>query len=222
MRPATTRYHVKSITCRPPNGPNLPVHRELGSGEDEHGEIVVTQAGRVYYWPESTLEEEARLMFYAGREQGQRCIVTAADAKKISGVAFYGGSVWVRPDFRGRQLSQLLPRLGRAYAVARWPVDWGISLVAPVLVEKNVAAGYGYKNVSYSVSYPGSPWGDIDFALVSLSRMEAYEDFAKVLMGGLCGIEVGASAATSSASFSDDNVTKISLEGVFHGNSSRS
>jgi hypothetical protein len=33
MRPATTRYHVKSITCRPPNGPNLPVHRELGIDE---------------------------------------------------------------------------------------------------------------------------------------------------------------------------------------------
>jgi GNAT superfamily N-acetyltransferase len=192
------------------------------SGEDEQGEIVVTQAGRVYYWPESTLEEEARLMFYAGRDDEQRCIVTADDAKKISGVVFYGGSVWVRPDYRGRQLSQLLPRLGRAYAVARWPVDWGISLVAPVLVEKNVAAGYGYKHVSYSVSYPGSPWGDIDFALVSLSRMEAYEDFAKVLIGRLCGMEDEASAATSSASFSDDNVTNISLDGVFHGSSSRS
>ena len=194
------------------------------SGENDQGEIVVTQAGRVYYWPESTLEEEARLMFYADREEGQRCIVTAADAKKISGVVFYGGSVWVRPDFRGRQLSQLLPRLGRAYAVARWPVDWGISLVAPVLVEKNVAAGYGYKHVSYSISYPGSPWGDIDFALVSLSRMEAYDDFAKVLIGKLCGMgdESSASAEASPTSFSDDKVTRISLDGVFHGSSNRS
>ena len=192
------------------------------SGEDEEGEIVVTQAGRIYYWAESTFEEEARPMFYAGQEEGQPCIVTAADAKKISGVVFYGGSVWVRPDFRGRQLSQLLPRLGRAYAVARWPVDWGISLVAPVLVEKNVAAGYGYKHVSYSVSYPGSPWGDIDFALVSLSRMEAYDDFAKVLLLKLCGMGDEASAEASSSSFSDDKLTRISLDGVFHGNSNRS
>src|SRR6516225_8268371 len=144
------------------------------SGEDEHGEIVVTQAGRVYYWPESTLEEEARLMFYAGREQGQRCIVTAADAKKISGVVFYGGSVWVRPDFRGRQLSQLLPRLGRAYAVARWPVDWSISMVTPALVDKGVATGYGYKHLSYSIFYPGSPLGDVELVLVSLTTTEAY------------------------------------------------
>jgi hypothetical protein len=192
------------------------------SGENEHGEIIVTQAGRVYYWPESTLAEEARLMFYAGREEGQRCIVTAADAKKISGVVFYGGSVWVRPDFRGRQLSQLLPRLGRAYAVARWPVDWGISLVAPVLVEKNVAAGYGYKHASYSVSYPGSPWGDAEFALVSLSRMEAYDDFARVLLLKLCGMGDEDSAETSSSSLSDDKLTRISLDGVFHGSSNRS
>jgi hypothetical protein len=192
------------------------------SGEDTNGEIVVTQAGRIYYWPESTLEEEARLMFYANREHGQRCIVTAADAKKISGVVFYGGSVWVRPDFRGRRLSQLLPRLGRAYAVARWPVDWGISLVAPVLVEKNVAAGYGYKHVSYSVSYPGSPWGDIDFALVSLSRLEAYDDFARVLLLEFCGMGDEVEAEIASSSLSDDKLTRISLDGVLHGSSSLS
>jgi hypothetical protein len=127
------------------------------SGEDDQGEIVVTQAGRVYYWPDTTLEQEARLMFYGGHDEGQRSIVTATDAKSISGVVFYGGSVWVRPDFRGRRLSQLLPRLGRAYAVARWPVDSGISFVAPALVEKGIAAGYGYKHASYSIAYPESP-----------------------------------------------------------------
>ena len=98
------------------------------SGEDEHGEIVLTQAGRFYHWPGSNLAEEAGTMFYAGREEGRACVVTAEDARAIGGGVFYGGSGWVRPDFRGRQLMRYVPKLGRAYALARWPVDWGISL----------------------------------------------------------------------------------------------
>jgi len=192
------------------------------SGETEHGEIVVTQAGRVYYWPETTLEQEARLMFYAGREEGQRCIVTAKAAKSITGVVFYGGSVWVRPDFRGKQLSRLLPRLGRAYALARWPVDSGISLVTPALVEKGIAAGYGYRHASRSVFYPGSPWGDVEFVLVSLSAPEAYDDFANSLTTASAGSEEFGSTWASSASLRDERVTKISSDGVFHGSSSLS
>jgi GNAT superfamily N-acetyltransferase len=200
----------------------LPENSYWISGKDEHGDIVVTQAGRVYYWPDTTLEQEARLMFYAGREQGQRCIVTAPDAKIVGGVVFYGGSVWVRPDYRGRKLSHLLPRLGRAYALARWPVDWGISLVSPLLVQKQVASGYGYKHVSYSVTYPGSPWGDAEFALVSISAAEAYDDFANMLIGELCAVEGSHSVGDSSSNRWEESVTKISSDGVFHGSSSRS
>jgi hypothetical protein len=191
------------------------------SGEDEHGEIVVTQAGRVYYWPDTTLEQEARLMFYGGREEGQRCIVTAKDAKLIGGVVFYGGSVWVRPDFRGRRLSELLPRLGRAYAVARWPVDWGISFVAASLVEKGIAAGYGYKHSSYSIAFPGSPWGELEVVLVSLSVAEAYEDFADELIK-LSSVGGISSSASSSGNLLDDKVTNTSSDGVLQGSSSRS
>ena len=190
------------------------------SGEDDQGEIVVTQAGRVYYWPDTTLEQEARLMFYGGHDEGQRCIVTATDAQSISGVVFYGGSVWVRPDFRGRRLSQLLPRLGRAYAVARWPVDSGISFVAPALVEKGIAAGYGYKHASYSIAYPESPWGDLEVVLVSLSATEAYADFAEMLLSSSSA--AAASGAAASANLFDDKVTNTSSDGVLHGSSRRS
>lgn len=191
------------------------------SGENEHGEIVVTQAGRIYFWPDTTLKQEARMMFYGDREMGQQCTVTAADADSITGVVFFGGSVWVRPDFRGRQLSQLLPRLGRAYALARWPVDWGISFVNPVLVEKGVATGYGYKHISYSIAYPGSPLGDLDLALVSLSAAEAYDDFKAML--ARFSVSAGAEAAAlRSANLSDSKVTKISRDGVFQGSSSLS
>jgi GNAT superfamily N-acetyltransferase len=192
------------------------------SGENDNGEIVATQAGRVYYWPETTLEEEARLMFYGGHEVGQRCTVTATDAKVITGVVFFGGSIWIRPDFRGRQISQLLPRLGRAYALARWPVDWGISMVTPVLVDKGVAAGYGYKHLSYSIFYPGSPLGDVEFALVSLSATEAYEDFAEMLLKQSSSATASETMASSSFSRWDDKVTNTSSDRVLQGNNNLS
>ena len=55
------------------------------SGENEEGDIVLTQAGRIYYWPETSLAEEAHSMFYAGRGEGQLCNVTAPAAGRIGG-----------------------------------------------------------------------------------------------------------------------------------------
>lgn len=192
------------------------------SGVDDAGEIVVTQAGRVFYWPETTLEEEARLMFYGGQDNGQRCMITATDAKRIGGVVFYGGSVWVRPDYRRRHLSRLLPRLGRAYAAARWPLAWGISFVAPALVENGVSAGYGYKHESYSIFFPQSAWGDLEVVLASLSVDEAYEDLTEFLNGELARPETGLRPAASLPSPIDRSVTNTSRVEVFQGSSSLS
>src|SRR5437763_4327378 len=64
------------------------------SGENDAGEIVLAQAGRIYYWPETSLAEEARAMFYAGCAEGRHCTVTAPAAKEIAGVVFCAGSHW--------------------------------------------------------------------------------------------------------------------------------
>jgi len=194
------------------------------SGEDEQGEIVLTQAGRMHYWPDTTLEEEVRLMLYGGRDEGQSCTVTAPAAKWITGVVFCAGAHWIRPDFRGHQLSHLLARLGRACAVSRWPVDWCVAIVAPVLVEKGVAAGYGYKHESRSIFFPGAPSGAIENVLAYLSAREAYEDLANFLIEELSGstIDNPAAALPGSGRPLDESVTRTSSEGVFHGSSSLS
>jgi hypothetical protein len=198
----------------------LPENSYWISGEDDHGEIVTTHAGRVHFWPDTTLEQEANGMLYGGR-QGQSCQVTAPDAKMITGVVVYGGSAWVRPDFRRQRLSQLLPRIGRAYALARWPIDWGISIVAPALVDKGVAAGYGYKRVSYSIIFPGAPTGAIENALVSVSAAAAYDDFAAILSTGFFATE--SSGSDSASARRRDNIdTSTSSDDVFHGSSNLS
>jgi len=192
------------------------------SGENEQGDIVLTQAGRIYYWPETSLAEEARSMFYAGDDEGQLCRVTAPAARRIGGVVFCAGSHWIRPDFRGRRLSHLLARLGRAYAMARWPVEWAIALVAPVLVAKGVSAGYGYRHASHSIFFPASPWGDLEVVLAYLSQDEAYEDIAEYLGSELSASTTEALSLPPSRSPLEDKVTSTSSEGVFHGSSSLS
>ncbi len=192
------------------------------SGEDQHGEIVLTQAGRIHYWPETTLEQEARLMLYGGRDDGQSCLVTAPAAKSITGVVLCAGAHWIRPDFRGMQLSHLLARLGRAYATARWPLDWCIAIVAPILVEKGVAKGYGYPHASRSIFFPGAPSGAVENVLAYISGAEAFQDLAKYLSFELSAAAVLALPAPVSVNPLEDSVTRISSEGVLHGSSSLS
>jgi len=161
-------------------------------------------------------------MLYGGHDDGQPCVVTAPDAKLITGVVAYGGSVWVRPDFRGLRLSRLPGRLGRAYAASRWPLDWGISIVAPVLVEKGVATGYGFKHASRSIIFPGAPTGALENVLVSVSAAEAYADFAEILVRQSLDPAASTSASSASPSLIDIIDTKTSSEGVFQGSSNRS
>jgi hypothetical protein len=192
------------------------------SGEDENGEVVLTQAGRIFYWPETTLEDEARLMFYGGRDRGQQCVVTAPAAKSITGVVFCAGSHWIRPDFRGIHFSQLLGRLGRAYAVARWPVDSAIALITPALVEKGVATGYGYRHQSRSIRFPASPLGDLELVVNYLSASEAYADLANFLTTRLSRSSGTEGAITGLDNPLDQSVTRTSSDEVFQGSSNLS
>jgi GNAT superfamily N-acetyltransferase len=151
------------------------------SAENDAGEIVACQAVRIYHWPTSTLADEARLMFYGGVEKGQQCIVTAKGAFDTRGWVYYGGALWVRPDYRGIGLSAIMPRACRAYAATRWPIDWTISFVAQVQLDKGIVAGYGYTDVSYSIRFPDSDWGDLDVALIRMSSTDLITDLASYL-----------------------------------------
>jgi hypothetical protein len=192
------------------------------SGEDEHGEIVLTQAGRIHDWPDTTLVEEARLMLFGGRDVGQRCTVTAPAASLISGVVLCAGAHWIRPDLRGRHLSHLLARLGRAYALSRWPVNWCVAIVAPVLVDKGVAAGYGYPHAGRSIFFPDAPSGAVENVLAYISAAEAYEDLAIYLSTELSGSNAEVLGVGAGFSPREDSVTRISSDGVFQGSSNLS
>lgn len=192
------------------------------SGERDNGDIVMTWAARVYYWPNTSFKEEAGSLFCDRTGARQPCRITAPDASDITGVVFWGGSFWIHPDFRHLGLSPLLGRLGRAFAVSRWPLDWIMCLIAPTLVKKGVADGYGYRHLSPGVFFPGSPLGDLELVLAYLSAEEAYEDFSAFFESELSGAGRELVGTPSEPKRRLHTVTSTSSVPVFHGSSNRS
>jgi hypothetical protein len=189
------------------------------SGEDDQGEIVVTWAARIYNWIGTNLAEQVRVAWY-GRDLGQPCVVTAEAAALISGIVSCAGASWVRPDFRGKHLSHLMPRIGKAYACSRWPINWAIGFIGLRNLDKGLAASYGQKNLSYSILYPGSAWGEVALAYTTVA--DVYEDLANFLAKRLHGAEDDTLYAMLSSTSLAQEVTNTSSDGVFHGNNSRS
>jgi len=189
------------------------------AGENDRGEIVVTWASRIHDWTGTTMADRMCTAWY-GRDTGQPCIVTAEAAAMITGICACSGASWVRPDVRGKHLSHLMPRIGKAYASSHWPLDWAVGFIGLNNVAKGLANSYGQKNLSRSVVFPGSAWGEV--AVVYTSIADVYEDLAGYLERRLFEAEVaGADDEFASLSFTQD-VTNSSSDGVFHGNSNRS
>lgn len=149
------------------------------AAENEAGDIVATACGRIFWWVNTSLAEEVRLMYYGGREVGQKCIVTAPLASEITGCVYYAGGVWVAPEYRGSGISSLLPHVARAYAAGRWPLDCAMNMINVKMVEKTRPSHYGYSEYSYSVKLPGTPLGDVEYVVCRLKRDEIYADFAR-------------------------------------------
>jgi hypothetical protein len=204
-----------------------PAHADLSpdnsywiSGEDAWGTIVLTGAFRIHSWPDTTLEQETHSLFCGPQGLSQPVHVTAAAAKMITGTVVCGGSLWIHPDHRRHRLSRFVGRIGRAFALATWPVDWMIAVVILQLATNGAAYGYGYKHLSRSIFLPGSPLGDIEVVLAYLSASEAYDDFAEFLRSELAVSELDWVLASDRRL--ENAVTTISDDEVFQGSSKRS
>jgi len=157
-------------------------------GRNEHGEVVATQAARIYDWPETSLKDEATSlrMFYADPAaafaRGDRCEIATPVAKNITGRVVFSGAAWYRRDFRGRGLAGILPRIARAYAFTRWNSDFTISMMGDAVVAGGMAERCGYTKVEpSSVELVASPLGAMRCALVWMRSDELLADLATVM-----------------------------------------
>jgi hypothetical protein len=149
-------------------------------GRNAAGEVVATQAARFYDISASNLqrESESLRLFYGSGEKppDAACRIRAPIARKIRGYVAYSGSGWYRPDYRGVQLSAILPRISRAYALARWNTQTTVSFINIGLVKKGIATRYGYTRLDGEVRLQNVFAADFKGVVAWMPRDELVSD----------------------------------------------
>jgi GNAT superfamily N-acetyltransferase len=157
------------------------------AGFNDDGEIVAVHAARLFDWSETDLEREfvSLRLWYDEPERwrmpGEQCVLDCAAGKLITGRCAYLGSMWFRPDFRGKGLSRLLPRINRTVALAQWGIDFNFSFIERFVVESGLIAQYGFSNYAPGVGFRNGPKGDMDMHLMWMPREELIADLARWL-----------------------------------------
>jgi hypothetical protein len=157
-------------------------------GRNANGEVVAAQGARIYDWSGTTLYDEAvslRMLYQdadAARARGDKCAITAPSSKTISGRVAFSGAGWYRPDFRGKDLGTLLPRISRAYAFTRCETDYTISIMAAGVVAGGFADRCGYTKIAHdAVDALVTPMGVLRGALVWMETAELLSDIERLL-----------------------------------------
>jgi hypothetical protein len=156
-------------------------------GRNDAGEVVVTQAARFFDWQGTTLHEEAtslRLLYRdpeAWRQEREAVDVTAPSARIITGKVAFTGAHWCRPDFRGKGLPAITPRIARALAIALWDVEFACTIMAKDIFSRGVARRAGYLNAEWTVDLKNTPVGTLASALLWSDRNEAIADLEDFL-----------------------------------------
>jgi hypothetical protein len=166
-------------------------------GRDATGRIVATHAARLYDFAGTTFYDEAvsLRLFYKDPERmrrpGEALEITAPSARKITGLTIFSGAAWYHPDFRGRSLSTIMPRIGKAYALARWPASTIVSFMAEDIHARGFAPRFGYDTVDWEVGMKNTRVGTLRAALVSVSRERALEYIANFLSDSRAEVDTG-------------------------------
>jgi hypothetical protein len=173
-------------------------------GRNAAGEVVATQAARFYDWSGTTLHDEAvslRMLYAdadAARARGDRCEIKTAAAREISGRVVFSGAGWYRPDFRGKGLALLLPRISRAFAFTRWQTDYTISIMADAVVAGGFADRTGYTKVAKGAAdLVVTPMGVLRGAFVWMDAAELLSDLEQIIAAANRRAEISGIAVNS-------------------------
>jgi len=160
-------------------------------GRNESGEIVATQALRVFDWtPATSFGKEAQglRIFYLdpGRDAlaGESCEVTAQSTFRINGRVALSGGIWFRPDYRGRRLTGLMVRMGRAYAIGKFGIQWNTAVMTQQVHAKGLSRQVGHTHVDQWLEWRNSRLGEhVRLHVMAMTVPEVLADLEATLAG---------------------------------------
>ena len=76
----------------------------------------------------------------------------------------------------------LMPRFARAYALARWNVDFYMLLMTEAVFKGGLTRKTGMGNIDWSVDMHASPLGNLRLGLLWMNRAELHEDLSRCLV----------------------------------------
>lgn len=165
-------------------------------GRNRAGEIVTTQAGRLFDWHDSDLGRECEAMRFFYDDPARQCLpdetceVTATSARQITGKATFIGGLWYRPDVRSLGLSPLMARIGRMYAYTRWLPDFSTAMISDANRALKPAQS-GHANVDWEVSLKNSRLGTVRMALIWSTGDWILQDMTEFLAGLESKVDAG-------------------------------
>lgn len=154
-------------------------------GRDLCGKAVAAHAGRLFDLKSSNFHDLAQslhLMYEdpdKSKRPGETCTVTAKTARLIAGRVVFSGAAWYHPDYRGKQLSRIVPILSRAYAFTHWNMDYLVAMMSEGVVKGGMTERTGYTNIDWDICVTNSPLGNVRFAFMWMEQRQLLEDVDK-------------------------------------------
>lgn len=156
-------------------------------GRDDEGEVVATQAGRLFDWPERSFADAATdmtLLYDDPSTQanpGENWSVSAPMAHQLRGKIAFTGAVWYHPKVRGRGLASLVPRLARGLALTQWNVDATVVMMSKNTHAHGLFKKTGHVNFEDGVTARASTHGDVDYLLFWMLQADIVREIGDFL-----------------------------------------